>query len=268
MRRLLLAASLLAALASCSDLGETPPPAGPATRLSLTPVTFEQLPGWAADRHGAVLPALLKSCRRIEARPLDKPLDATGVAGIVTDWQPACAAARGLDPANHAAVRYFFESYFTPYLAAGDDNPNGLFTGYYEAELHGSRRPSKRYRYPIYAAPDDLAAVKQSGGGKYHTRAQIAGGALKGRGLELLWVDDPVDAFFLSVQGSGRVAMDDGSVVRVGYAGDNGHEYKSIGRELIARGIIPRERLSMPTPSSTRCRCRWSSSTRTMPSST
>jgi len=246
VRRVLIA-FLLTALAGCDYLagGQGPTPAPGPYGLTLAPAEYADLPGWDGDRHAAALPAFLRSCKKISALPLDKPFDDHGLGGLVADWRPACAAAGQLDPANDAAARYFFENYFTPYLASANGDAQGLFTGYYEAELHGSRRPSARYRYPLYGAPGDLAEVKQGAGGKYFTRAQIEGGVLRDRNLELLWVDDPVDAFFLSVQGSGRVAMDDGRTVRVGYAGDNGQPYASIGRELVARGLIPRAQLSM-----------------------
>lgn len=245
--RTALFAALLTALAGCGypEFSATPPAPVEPVRLTLTPTTYDQMPGWRGDRHGAVLPAFLKSCARIGALALEKSLDAGGMTGLVADWRPACEAARRLSPRNDAAVRYFFESRFTPHLAAADGEPEGLFTGYFEAELSGSRALSRRYRVPIYGLPEDIADVKQRADGRYFSRVQIAGGALRDRNLELLWVDDPVDAFFLHVQGSGRVAMDDGSVVRLGYAGDNGLPYVSIGRELVARGMMTREQLSM-----------------------
>ena len=114
----------------------------------------------------------------------------------------------------------------------------GLFTGYYEIELNGSRQRHGRYQTPLYRKPPDL-------GPEPPTRAEIEDGALAGRGLELLWVDDPIDAFFLQIQGSGRVRLNGGGTVRVGYDGQNGHPYVPVGRLLIERGVIPRDKLTM-----------------------
>ena len=182
----------------------------------------------------------------------------------MADWLPLCDAAVTIPAEDPRAVRYFFESRFAPYQALDGSNPDGLITGYYEAELRGSRTRDERYRVPIYARPKDLVSVSLGGfrsdwkgerisgrvqNGRlvpYPARTEIERGALKGQGLELLWVDDALDAFLLHVQGSGRVKLADGSVVQVGYAGDNGHPYVSIGRELIKQGAIRREDLSMP----------------------
>jgi membrane-bound lytic murein transglycosylase A len=117
----------------------------------------------------------------------------------------------------------------------------GLFTGYFEIELNGSRQRGGRYQTPIYRKPPDL------GTGFRATRAEIEDGVLVGRGLELLWVDDPIDAFFLQIQGSGRVRLKRGGSVRIGYDGQNGQPYLAVGRLLIERGVIPRDKLTMAT---------------------
>ncbi len=161
------------------------------------------------------------------------------------------------------AARAFFETWFDPFLADDNDNAEGLFTGYYEAELHGSRTRREAYQTPIYARPKDMVTAdlglfREEWKGKtlvgrvvdgrlrpFPSRAEIEAGALAGEDLEILWVDDPVDAFFLHIQGSGRVVMNDGEIVRLGYAAQNGHSYVAIGRELIERGAISRERMSM-----------------------
>ena len=187
------------------------------------------------------------------------------MGGAVSDWLPLCAAAGKVGRGDDQAARYFFETWFTPYLATDNGSPQGLFTGYYEAELHGAWTRRGRYQTPIYSPPAGLISADlgrfndqwkgQSITGRVvggrltplETRAEIEGGALTGKGLELLWVDDPVDAFFLHVQGSGRVAMEDGQVVRLGFAGRNGHAYVSIGRELVNSGAIAKDRVSMGT---------------------
>ena len=267
---LLLAAALAAALAlaACAPReAEKKPDA-----LTLTPVAFSALPGWADDDQSAALPALRKSCayfaRQADAtrlQPAPTENQALGIGGIVGDWRAVCAAAAQLPDNNRAAARAFFEREFKPFKAANNAEARGLFTGYYEAELRGARQPSARYNVPLYKVPGDLVAVDLAEFGSefsgrtiagkvvqgklrpYDDRTAIERGALKGKNLELLWVDDAVDAFFLHIQGSGRVVMDDGSVMRVGYAGKNGQPYVAIGRELVARGVMPAEQVSMQT---------------------
>ena len=106
-----------------------------------------------------------------------------------------------------------------------------MFTGYYEPELNGSLTRSPRYAYPLYRRPPELRD-----GQVFHDRASIEAGALRGRGLELAWLEDPVEVYFLHIQGSGRIRLPDGQVMRVGYGGRNGHAYRSIGQEMIRRG--------------------------------
>jgi membrane-bound lytic murein transglycosylase A len=158
--------------------------------------------------------------------------------GRVGDWRALCEAAQALPSGDDGAARDFFEKRFIPFAAVDYGNAEGLFTGYYEIELNGSRQRHGRYQTALYRKPPDL-------GPEPPTRAQIEDGALVGRGLELLWVDDPIDAFFLQIQGSGRVRLKEGGTVRVGYDGQNGHRYVPVGRLLIERGVIPRDKLTM-----------------------
>ena len=133
----------------------------------------------------------------------------------------------------------FFEDHFLPVALGGAEDGTALFTAYYEPELKGSRVRGGPYRFPLYARPDEL-----ENGVPYLDRAAIDRGALAGRGLELFWLDDPVDSFFLHVQGSGRIRLPDGSVARVGYAGKNSRPYKAIGRTLVDWGEMPLEGVS------------------------
>ena len=159
--------------------------------------------------------------------------------GRAGEWRSLCRSAEALPPADDTAARRFFETGFVPLAVSDYGNAEGLFTGYFEIELHGSRRRHGRYQTPIYRKPPDLGSKPQP------TRAEIEDGALAGRGLELLWVDDPIDVFFLQIQGSGRVRLRGGESVRVGYDGQNGHSYVPVGRLLLERRLIPRERLTM-----------------------
>lgn len=235
-----------------------PPPRPP--KLVLEKVSFAALAGWREDRVSEAVPALLKSCGVLEKMKPDRDL---GIAGSPADWREACAAARALPAGDDAAARAFFEASFEPFAATANGEPEGLFTGYYEASLNGSLSRSERFHVPLYRRPSDLVTVdlglfaddlkgrriagrvKDGALVPYPTRREIEAGALAGRGLELVWVDDPVDAFFLHIQGSGRVRLDDGSEMRVGYAAQNGHAYVAIGRTLIERGALRREDVSM-----------------------
>jgi len=253
-----LVAVLIAFLTACTP--EAPKEPVP-PKLTIKPARFEDLEGWRTDTQAEALDAFAKSCGKLVVQPKDRAVG--GVAGTVADWIAPCTALSQVPRGDDAAARTFFETWFLPYLAADNDKPEGLFTGYYEAELRGSSRPGGRYAVPLYRKPDDLVMVdlgefRDAMKGEriagrvidgrlrpYEDRARIEGGALKGRDLEMVWVDDPVDAFFLHIQGSGRIVMENGSVMRVGYAGQNGHPYVAVGRELIARGALTKENVSM-----------------------
>lgn len=243
------------------------------------PVEVASLPGWAADDVSEALPALLRSCDRVLAQPVDRPLKPVELGGTPGDWRPFCGAMRGLgDGAGQEEVSAVIEREMVavplarpdeeaagarPGEGSGWSRRIGLFTGYFEPLLHGSRRRSDRYGVPLYTQPSDLVMVdlgrfrddlrgrrvagRVQGGSlqPYDDREAIASGSLAGRGLELIWVDDAIDAFFLHIQGSGRVALDDGSVFRVGYAAQNGHPYHAIGRTLVDLGELTLEEVSL-----------------------
>mgnify|MGYP002624348219 CR=1 FL=1 len=266
------ASLLLLALVACTQQREEPPPpveappapesAGP-NSLFLTPATFEQLPAWGEDPMSAALPAFLRSCQKLAALPPDTPLGANAFAGYVHDWIPLCNTAWGLTPRDDIDMRGFMSRWFKPYLVSGADGPEGLFTGYFEPELYGSLEPRTPFNVPLYRKPDDMVSVDlgpfrsdlagQSIVGRiennrfvpYYSRAEIDQGALAGRGLELLWVDDPIDAFFLEIQGSGIVYLPDGKATRVGYAGKNGRAYVAIGKVLVEWGEMTLEQVSL-----------------------
>jgi membrane-bound lytic murein transglycosylase A len=208
-------------------------------RLTLAPVRFDQLRGWRDDPMAPAIAALLRSCAAFLAKPDSAALDASAKSidfGHVGDWRAPCAAAAAVPATDNDAARQFFETAFTPFLAGNNSDSEGLFTGYFEIALDGSRQRGGAFQTPIYRRPADRAR---------YTRAEIEAGALAGQGLELLWVDDPVDAFFLEIQGSGRVRLHEGGTVRVGYDGSNGKPYVAVGRLLIERGELPRERVTM-----------------------
>lgn len=256
---------LLAALLALSACAPKPPPEPPPAKLTLAPADFRDMPGWAADRHAEALPVLARSCDRLVRQPADRALGPDGAMGRISDWIAPCKSLASVPAGDDAAARAWFEEWFRPWLAGNNGEPEGLFTGYYEAELRGSRTRQGPYQTPLRKRPDDLVMVDLSEfrphlkgeriAGRvvdgrlrpFEDRKAIEGGALDGKGLELVWVDDPVDAFFLHIQGSGRVMLDDGTELRVGYDGQNGHPYVAIGRELVARGALTREEVSMQT---------------------
>jgi membrane-bound lytic murein transglycosylase A len=251
-----------------------PPPTEPLPdRRVLAPARFDDLPGWRDDSHAEVLPALRRTCARFTFLGSAATVRPAELGGKVADWLDFCQRATALErelaaggvpvEEHHARVRALFEAELQPFQVRNRDREVGLFTGYYEPLLRGSRRRGGDYQVPLYRRPADLVAVDlgefrealrgQRIAGRlagdrlvpYPDRTAIDGGALAGRRLELLWVDDAVDAFFLQIQGSGQVELEDGSRVRVGYDGQNGHPYFAIGRDLVERGALVMEEVSM-----------------------
>ncbi|MGR3616114.1 MAG: murein transglycosylase A [Paracoccaceae bacterium] len=193
--------------------------AGASAETSYQIVGFDTLEGWDKDDHASAFRAFLGTCR-----DLDDP-----------DWRSLCALAQNHDEKNAKA---FFELFFRPVLI--EDGAPALFTGYFEPELDGARRPGGPNRYPIYKMPPEARNTNP-----WLTRREIlTGDAMSGRGLEIAWVDDPVELFFLQIQGSGRIRLNTGETIRVGYGGANGHPYRSIGVELVRRGIYNSHQVS------------------------
>ena len=247
-------------LAGCVE-----PPSAPEL-VALERIEFSDLAGWTDDEPSGALGAFARSCTAILARDAAGPMGGAGFAGTAGDWQPGCAEARGLIEAggiDGAAARRFFERAFVPFQISENGGADGLFTGYYEPELRGALEPGGAYQVPLYARPPDLVeidlgAFRDEFDGEriagrvegervvpYADRAQIASGALAGDGLELVWVDDAVAAFFLHIQGSGRIVFEDAPARRIGYAASNGHVYYAIGRALVERGAIATEEVSL-----------------------
>lgn len=225
------------------------------------PVPFAELPGWADDDHLAAFKAFLSSCSRVQAMAKLPPK--AGRAAIPAALVAACDAANAMAAkATKVQARAFFESRFQPRRVV-HEAAQGLLTGYYEPLIEGSRVREGKFQTPIFRRPPDLVNVvdetqraapatafthmrqTQAGLVPYATRAEIEGGALHGKQLELLYLADPVDVFFLQVQGSGRIRLPDGTIVRVHYDGKNGHPYTSIGRYLIEKGLFAADKMSL-----------------------
>lgn len=177
---------------------------------------WSDLHGWRNDDHAQAFAVFLETCRDMKKG----------------DWPAVCAiASKQSDP------RRYFETFFRPVLIT--DETDALFTGYYEPELEGSSRRTSKYRFPLYRRPDDAPP------GQWLSRREIEeSGILENRGLEIAWLESPVEKFFLQIQGSGRIKLSDGSHLRVGYGGKNGHPYRSVGKELVRRGIFEEHQVS------------------------
>jgi membrane-bound lytic murein transglycosylase A len=222
--------------------------------VSFAPVRFAEIDGWQADDQAAAFRTLLGSCRRIAAKP-----DSLSVG--------ACAAALELTArgeVSRESARAFFQANYAPHRIVGAPKP-GLVTGYYEPEVEGARERGGKFQVPVYGRPGDLVAVKpdelrarasadgtltamrQTSDGlvPYFTREEIDKGALVGRGLEVLYLIDLVELFFMQVQGSGRVRLPDGTTVWLSYAGKNGHPYTSISERLVELGEGKPKAMSM-----------------------
>ena len=221
----------------------------PAAPPALVPVPWNEVEGWLEDDPAPALGAFLNGCPPLRLRP---------------QWPAACDEAAALGSRSAAEVRAFFERRFVPYRLQNEDgNPLGLATGYYVPDLRGSREPSAAYPYPLYRRPDDLLVIDLRGvypelgnyrlRGRleeqrvrpYWDRAEIDGISRPLAGQELCWVNDPVELFFLQIQGSGRILFEDGSRMMVNYAEQNGHPYRSVGKWLLERGLMTRDQMSM-----------------------
>jgi membrane-bound lytic murein transglycosylase A len=232
----------------------------------LEPSLYADLRGWMDDDHAAAFAAFEKSCdpilkrrtAKMDVRPLEKALR-----------QPCERASQLKDPVTAEAARIFFEENFRPVRISKVGEREGFITGYYEPEIDGSRTSGDGFTIPMYRKPPELvsrapasaklnrpsrsAASKKAATGTrvpgrivpYYDRAAIDGGALAGRNLEICWVSDEIDAFFTHIQGSARVRLRDGKILRINYAAQNGHPYLAVGRVLIERGIVPAEEMTM-----------------------
>ena len=253
----LLLALVVAALAPTMTFAAPRPPGA-----EFQPVPFSALDGWAEDAHAQAFAAFRRSCDAILRGGV------TGgalKADVEADLRAACARAAGLgtEPGDEAARR-FFESAFTAYRVVPSTGRRGFVTAYFEPEIEGALAPSDRFHVPLHAppadlvtfrngeprppgAPEGLEAAQRTSAGlvPYPTRGEIESGLLDGRGLEIVWLASAVEAFIVHVQGSARVRLAEGGVLRLSFAAKNGHPYTSIGRLLIERGEIPREEMSL-----------------------
>jgi len=219
---------------------------------------FAEIEGWAEDDHDAALAAFLKSCRAI-AR---STAEARAARPMLAALHEVCHRAAGFRRHEPGAARAFFEQNFRPLRIAPLGERDGFLTGYYEPIVDGTREETAEFKYPLYRKPPNLlpggrmlASQFSSRGRKakrvkrrlvpFHDRAAIDDGVLAGRNLEICWLKDPIDAFFIHIQGSVRVRLEDGKTLRLNYLAQNGHPYTAVGKFLIERKIVPKEEMSM-----------------------
>jgi len=268
LRRLLAAATLVLAACSSAPTKDTAPrtiacpavtscPVCPVCPVQpekpaappLAPASYADLPGWGADDLAMAWDAFLRSCRALRFRD---------------SWVAACGKAAEIATPTSDAIRAFLEANFTPYRVTNPDGTTeGRVTGYYEPLLAGSRVRGTPYLHPLYAPPDDLLIIDLASVAPdtkhlrlrgrvegrrvvpYYSRTEIDGGMAPVVGKEIVWVDDAIEAFFLQIQGSGRVRLPSGETIRIGYADQNGHPYASIGRYLVEQGELTLDGASM-----------------------
>ena len=231
---------------------------------TFTPLACGEIPGWASDAHDETFAAFLRSSSQVQAH-VGKGSD--DVIARQARLAAVCAVAERLATAGAVSndiARRFFETYFTPHRVL-HNGAEGLLTGYYEPEIEGSLVATDRFKIPVYRRPPDLinlvsdaergtvgealthARQTSEGLEPFATRQVIEQGHLKGHGLELVWLEDPVDCFFLHIQGSGLIRLSDGSAFRITYHGKNGHPYTSVGRFLIDQGCFTFDQMSLDT---------------------
>lgn len=249
-------------LASIGGLASCAPPSANPRQIAAPArgLLVDTLPGWDTDQIASALPVLQQSCARLALTPPDQKLGGAGEiaarAGQAGQWSAICKLARAVPPGEEEAARDFLRAHFDVIPLTGPGQKQGLFTGYYEPEIAGSRERTRVYHVPLLTKPADLTdqidanRIRHIGRMQdgvlvpYYTRAEIDAGALKRQRLDLLYLKSPIDLFFLQIQGAGRIDLPNGHVVRVGYAAGNGQPYVPIGRVLSERGDLPPDQVS------------------------
>ncbi|MDX2481158.1 MAG: murein transglycosylase A [Desulfuromusa sp.] len=253
MKHFVFISSLIIFLAGCVSTPSQvskPPMELPVVNVeALMPVEWDQVDGWLLDHPVAALETFQKSCRAIGKRER---------------WQQVCSEAVIISPVGEQTAREYFEQFFQPYQVRNEDGSlDGLITGYYGPELFGSRTATEEYKYPLYSQPDNMLIIALDELypelSNYRLRGRIVGNRVVPffereeidngdnplAGQEIFWVKDPVELFFLHIQGSGRIRLPDGELVMVNYANQNGHPYRSIGKLLLERNAMTRDQMSM-----------------------
>jgi len=235
----------------------------PSLPFDLQAVTFAELPGFQTEPLQEAWPVFMRSCEKI----ISLPQDFVFLNGQkAAPWAQVCQKAHSENPLTAVQIKQFFQSHFTPYRVSALGKKTGLFTGYYEPQVLGSLSPSQEYTVPLYKRPADLVLVEnlfvlrpdkpdykgvriagrlQDGSLKpYYSRAEIENSRVL-KGQELVWLADPIDAFFVQVQGSATVMLPSGKTLRLAYAGTNGHPYTSLGSVMLAKKLLIKDEITM-----------------------
>ena len=210
--------------------------------IKLEQVDFQSLENWENDDHKKALQAFIQSCNKFSKMAQNRVIG--GQIGNITvgDFRDVCEIAQIVKTMTAKQAQNFFENWFKPFLVSDKSgNSKGVFTGYYEAELNGNKIKTEKFKYPIYAKPKDLTSAP------YLTRKQIEEGALKGKDLELLYVDDKAELFSLHIQGSGRVNLSNGTVARVTFAARNNQPFIAVSNYMADHGYLERSNLNAAT---------------------
>lgn len=240
---------VFAFLAGCSIAPPAPVILPPQKAPAPQPVSWESIPNWPGEDLAASWNSFLQSCQALKKQP---------------PWTKPCTDAGSVDYSDQNALKSFFEQHFTPYqILNPEGSDEGLITGYYQPILKGSRTKSARYRYPIYSTPKDLLIIDLAKvypelknmrlrgrlqGNRvvpYYNRSEISQSPSPLAGNEIFWVENPVELFFLQIQGSGKILFDDGQMQSIGYDEQNGYPYQSIGKVLVERGEMTLDHASM-----------------------
>jgi membrane-bound lytic murein transglycosylase A len=210
---------------------------GAQNQVGMVPTSFNEIAGWSDDKQDEALAAFRRSCPKLTASPETKILTDGGQKTVTPgEWKQICDNAAAVKDGDTRAARRFFEENFRPVVV----QTRGNFTGYFEPDLRGSRAPSRLFTVPVYRRPPDLKEQP------YYTRAEIEQGALKGKGLEIAWVQDPVALFEVQVQGSGRIHLAEGGTLSLGFDGSNNRPYTAIGGVLADMGVMKRDEVTWP----------------------
>ncbi len=215
------------------------------------PVSYQSLQGWNQENYAQLLTLFRQNCQQFNQLPATTYLGGQkGLYGsYIRDWIQICNAAAGVDIHQSLYIKNFFEQWLQPYQYSYHVETDKI-TGYYEPEIEGSRNKSPLYQVPVYARPHDLEVRKAINGqivyGRtannqflpYYTRAEIDRGALNNKNLEIVWLKNPADLFFMQIQGSARIILPDNTIMRLAYAGKNGQPYKALGKILIEKGLM------------------------------
>jgi membrane-bound lytic murein transglycosylase A len=221
---------VLTLLSGCSATGQK-------TRTTrLEAIDYSQIKDWDKDNHGRALKTFVNSCEKFIGQDPSSPVSKlTDIGGLVKDWQEPCVEAMFMANTDDNSAREFFEKWFTPYRVVGENNnPEGTLTGYYEMELEGSTKKTNRFKYPIYRRPNNIDSLI---GSNSFNHASINDGILNGKGLEVAWVDNKAKLYFMQIQGSGNVKLENGKNLRLSFDGHNGHKFTGISSALKSEGM-------------------------------